>query len=64
MGPESHDDRRRLAFVVRLWLEPGAARQWRGVVESLDDHRRRYFTDVGDVADVLRQYVAAREDRA
>ncbi|MBV8579319.1 MAG: hypothetical protein JOZ86_01635 [Candidatus Eremiobacteraeota bacterium] len=50
--------------MVRLWLEPGAARQWRGVVESLDDHRRRYFTDVGDVADVLRQYVAAREDRA
>jgi hypothetical protein len=48
--------RRQLAFVVRLWLEPTDAEDahWRGVVQSLDDQRRRYFSDLSDAVEFLR----------
>jgi hypothetical protein len=50
------DKRRQLAFVVKLWLEPSDAgdSHWRGVVQSLDDHRRRYFSDLSDAVEFLR----------
>ncbi len=50
------DKRRHLAFVVKLWLEPSDAAdaRWRGVVQSLDDQRRRYFSDLSDAVEFLR----------
>jgi hypothetical protein len=51
------DKRRQLAFVVKLWLEPSETTdaRWRGVVQSLDDHRRRYFSDLSDAVEFLRE---------
>ena len=48
--------RRRLAFVVRFWFEPTETGlgQWRGVVQTLDGERRRYFSDLSDAVDFLR----------
>ena len=56
--------RRRLAFVVKVWFEPREAGegQWRGVVQSLDDGRRRYFTDLSDAVAFLRTAMAS-DDR-
>ena len=50
------EKRRQLAFVVKLWLEPSDAAdgRWRGVVQSLDGQRRRYFSDLSDAVEFLR----------
>lgn len=48
--------RRQLAFVVKLWLEPSdeGGQRWRGVVQSLDGQRRRYFADLSDAVEFVR----------
>jgi len=48
--------RRQLAFVVKLWREPSDASEsvWRGVVQSLDGERRRYFADLSDAVEFFR----------
>jgi len=53
--------RRQLAFVVKLWLEPGAGDdpRWRGVVQSLDGERRRYFSDLSDAVEFVRASMKA-----
>jgi hypothetical protein len=52
--------RRQLAFVVKLWHEPGEQDgRWRGVVQSLDGERRRYFSDLSDVVEFVRASMKA-----
>jgi len=57
--------RHQLAFVVKLWREPGSEedRRWRGLVQSLDGERRRYFSDLSDAVEFFHASMKA-EDRA
>ena len=54
--------RKQLAFVLRVWLEPGEeTRRWRGVVQALDGERRRYFSELSDAVDFVRASMKGEE---
>ena len=57
------EPRPQLAFVIKFWLEPSSAgeSQWRGVVQSLDDNKRRYFADLSDAVTYLASCMKAAE---
>jgi hypothetical protein len=49
-------------FVVRVWLEPGAAPgdEWRGSVEHIPSGSRRYFGALTDLQTFIRQAAGGR----
>jgi hypothetical protein len=54
-------DRHTHVFIVRIWLEPReiieAAVEWRGVIEHLPTHQRRYLNDLAAVAGFITPYL-------
>jgi hypothetical protein len=53
--------RRKDAFLVNLWAEPSDAGEmsmdWRGSVEHLVTHHKRYFNELADLVTFLAVYV-------
>jgi hypothetical protein len=45
-------------FVVRLWNEPGAAPQFRGLIEDVQAQQRFYFSSLAELNEFLRLRVA------
>ncbi len=48
-------------FIVRVWIEPRTdvtiAPEWRGVIEHVATHQRRYFKDLAPITDFVEQYL-------
>jgi hypothetical protein len=49
------------AFIVRIWCEPreieGALPEWRGMIEHVASGSQLYFTDLDEIAIVIRPYL-------
>jgi hypothetical protein len=41
-------------FMVRLWHEPGAAPQLRGLIEDVHAQQRFYFSSLGELNEFIR----------
>jgi hypothetical protein len=41
-------------FMVRLWHEPGAAPQFRGLIEDVHAQQRFYFSSLGELNEFIR----------
>ncbi len=52
---DSSHNRREHVFVVRWWLEPNAtlASGWRGRIDHVATHERRYIANIGDLCDFI-----------
>lgn len=54
-------DQDRHVFVVRIWREPrempGAAAEWRGVIEHLPTQEHRYLTDLRAIGRFIAPYL-------
>ena len=60
-----NSDEGRHTFIVRIWREPreieGEAAEWRGLIESVGDGRRRYFRRLDELVDFMRIYTTLNE---
>jgi hypothetical protein len=60
---------RKDAFLISLWSESGsldeaaAPGEWRGSIEHLSTHRRRYFTELSELIAFLSVYVERVQPR-
>ena len=50
-------------FLIRIWCEPreiqGAAPEWRGSIEHLASHERRYLRDLDLIGEFITPYLRA-----
>ena len=48
-------------FIVRIWLEPrespAAKPEWRGVIEHVATHQRRYFKNMSVITEFAEPYL-------
>lgn len=46
-------------FIVRIWMEPreieGEPPEWRGMIEHLESHEKKYFHSLEVLASFIRQ---------
>lgn len=52
---EPAPSRGEVVFVVRMWSEPAQSRAggWRGSIESVESHRRYYFSNIGAMCEFM-----------
>jgi hypothetical protein len=47
-------DRNEQLFMVRLWHEPGASPQFRGLIEDVHSQQRFYFSSLSELNEFIR----------
>lgn len=65
-GYDAGMPRRKFAFLVNLWFEPGSSETlgpdgWRGSVEHLGSGRRLYFNQIATLVGFLSSWLGRRD---
>jgi hypothetical protein len=60
-----NENRREIAFLVRMWLPSGATEQsdWRGSVKAIGSDRQLFVTETRDVAGYIASHLTLVEPR-
>ena len=62
---ESDGEAKLLSFVVHLWQEEAASEEhqatWRGSITPVPDGKRRYFTNVNEIPDLIAAHLAMQK---